>query len=99
MRRIALVLALVTVAAGITLSLWSSPGTPSDPTKTEWAKEYRRPSGFWTSTRPATNGAYRYRLLGIGLALIGATGAVMVLLVNRANANSKGRAIAVIPER
>jgi len=28
-----------------------------------------RPSGFWTSNRPATNGAYRWRLLGIGVVL------------------------------
>jgi hypothetical protein len=90
-RRIALILALVTVAAGITLSLWASPGSPSAPESPEAAKQYRRPSGFWTSTRPATNGAYRYRLLGIGVALIGATGAVMVLLVGRANATRAAR--------
>jgi hypothetical protein len=99
MRRIALVVALVAVAVGIALSLWSSPGTPSDPARDQPTKEYRRPSGFWTSTRPATNGAYRYRLLGIGIALIGATGAVMVLLVGRANANRTGRAVMVIPDR
>lgn len=28
-----------------------------------------RPSGFWTSNRPAEGGAYRYRLLGIGCAI------------------------------
>ena len=82
-RRIALIVALATIAAGIVLALWASPGSPSQ--VTEPTKEYRRPSGFWTSTRPATNGAYRYRLLGIGIALIGATGAAMVLLVGRAS--------------
>jgi len=30
---------------------------------------YNRPSGFWTSNRPAVGGAYRYRLLGIGCAI------------------------------
>ena len=25
-----------------------------------------KPSGFWTSNRPAVGGAYRYRLMGIG---------------------------------
>ena len=100
-RRIALIAALVTIAAGIALALWASPGSPSAPPsdrgergrpaessarREEPTKEYRRPSGFWTSTLPATNGAYRYRLLGIGIALIGATGTVMVLLVGRANA-------------
>lgn len=28
-----------------------------------------RPSGFWTSNRPAVGGAYRYRLLLIGVAI------------------------------
>lgn len=28
-----------------------------------------KPSGFWTSSRPATRGAYRYRMLGLGLTL------------------------------
>ena len=28
-----------------------------------------RPSGFWTSNRPAVGGAYRYRLLGLGCAI------------------------------
>lgn len=86
-RRIALILALATVAGGIVLALWASPGSPAT-TPTEPTKEYRRPSGFWTSTRPATNGAYRYRLLGIGLALIGVTGTAMVVLVGRASART-----------
>ncbi len=30
---------------------------------------YNRPSGFWTSNRPAVGGAYRYRLLGLGVAI------------------------------
>lgn len=35
---------------------------------------YNRPSGFWTSNRPAVGGAYRYRLLLIGVAVAGLTG-------------------------
>lgn len=31
----------------------------------------RRPSGFWTGTRPAKGGAYRWRLLGIGIGVLG----------------------------
>lgn len=87
MRRIALAIALLTIAVGVTLSLVMSPGPPHEaqgPVTT-----YQQPSGFWTSNRPATNGAYRYRLLGIGVALMGATGLVMLLLVGKANAHRK----------
>jgi hypothetical protein len=47
---------------------------------------YTRPSGFWTSTRPAVGGAYRWRLLGIGCGLALLTGFGMLTLVRRANA-------------
>ena len=40
-----------------------------------------RPSGFWTSNRPATHGAYRWRLLGLGVLIAGITGYVMVRVV------------------
>lgn len=43
-------------------------------------------SGFWTSPYPAKNGAYRYRLLGIGCALVLTTGLVTWRLVKKANA-------------
>ena len=33
-----------------------------------------RPSGFWTSNAPALNGAYKYRLLGVGCAVALLTG-------------------------
>jgi len=42
-------------------------------------------SGFWTSRRPAQGGAYRWRLLLIGLALIGIMGGSILLLIKRAN--------------
>jgi hypothetical protein len=42
-----------------------------------------KPSGFWTSSRPARNGAYRYRMLGIGVALVLATGWMTVRVVQR----------------
>ncbi len=45
-----------------------------------------RPSGFWTSNRPAEHGAYRWRLLGIGVVLAGITGLVMWRLVRKASA-------------
>lgn len=45
--------------------------------------EPNRPSGFWTSTRPARGGAYRYRLLAIGVVVLAITLAWMVWLVRR----------------
>lgn len=42
-----------------------------------------KPSGFWTSGRPAVGGAYRYRLLGIGVAVLVITGIVTVWVVRR----------------
>jgi hypothetical protein len=40
-----------------------------------------RPSGFWTSNRPAVGGAYRYRLLGIGVVIATITGVLTWRLV------------------
>jgi hypothetical protein len=45
-----------------------------------------KPSGFWTSNRPAEGGAYRWRLLGIGAVILAITGYGMLRLVRRANA-------------
>ncbi len=42
-----------------------------------------KPSGFWTSGRPAVGGAYRYRLLGVGAAVLVLTAIVMVWVVRR----------------
>jgi len=44
---------------------------------------HAKPSGFWTSNRPATGGAYRYRLmlLGVGIAAIMAT--IMIVVIRR----------------
>jgi hypothetical protein len=50
-----------------------------------------RPSGFWTSNRPAVGGAYRWRLLGIGVVIAVVTGYGMLRLVRRANAERAGR--------
>jgi hypothetical protein len=45
--------------------------------------ERQRPSGFWTSTRPAKGGAYRYRLLAIGVVIALITLGGMIWLVRR----------------
>jgi hypothetical protein len=52
---------------------------------------YTRPSGFWTSNQPATHGAYRWRLLGLGVVIAALTGAGMLRLVRRANAERAAR--------
>ncbi|HEY4241543.1 MAG TPA: hypothetical protein VGM88_17095 [Kofleriaceae bacterium] len=52
---------------------------------------YARPSGFWTSNRPAIGGAYRYRLLGIGCALALGMGWMMWRFVKKANAERAAR--------
>lgn len=43
-------------------------------------------SGFWTSRAPAKGGAYRWRLLGIGVGLLALTGTGMLVLIRRAKA-------------
>lgn len=50
-----------------------------------------RPSGFWTSNRPATGGAYRWRMLGIGVVLAAGAGLLMWRLTRRANAERVAR--------
>lgn len=42
-----------------------------------------RPSGFWTSNRPAVGGAYKYRLLLIGVGLAALTGFFTYRLVKK----------------
>lgn len=41
-------------------------------------------SGFWTNRKAAKGGAYRWRLLGIGVGLLAVTGAGMLFLIRRA---------------
>ena len=43
-----------------------------------------RPSGFWTSNRPAVGGAYRYRLLIIGVVVATGMGILTWRIVKRA---------------
>jgi hypothetical protein len=43
----------------------------------------QKPSGFWTSGRPAVGGSYRYRLLGIGAAVMLMTAFMMVWVIRR----------------
>lgn len=72
MRRLWFVVALA-FAAGV--------ASAEPPTTHEVLSE--RPSGFWTSNRPAVGGAYRYRLLGIGVAIVLVMGLVTWRVVKR----------------
>lgn len=49
------------------------------------AQQWQGPSGFWTSPHKATHGAYRYRLMGIGGALLLITGLLVYRLIKKAN--------------
>ncbi|MBA3539369.1 MAG: hypothetical protein H0T79_07045, partial [Deltaproteobacteria bacterium] len=62
----------VLIAVGLGISGSSGVAHAEPPTTHEII--YTRPSGFWTSNKPAENGAYRYRLLGIGVGLVLLTG-------------------------
>jgi hypothetical protein len=59
------------------------------PREREILKE--RPSGFWTSNRPAVGGAYRWRLLGLGVLIATGTGFLIVRTIRRANAERSQR--------
>jgi hypothetical protein len=61
-----------------------APASAEPPTTHEYLEN--RPSGFWTSNRPAVGGAYRYRLLGLGTAIALGTGLLMWRMIKRANA-------------
>jgi hypothetical protein len=50
-----------------------------------------RPSGFWTSNRPAVGGAYRYRLLGIGVVVATGMGVFAWRLAKRATTERLAR--------
>jgi hypothetical protein len=54
---------------------------------------YTRPSGFWTSNRPAPNGGeYKWRLMEIGVAVGLLTGLFMARAIKRANRDRAARA-------
>ena len=44
-----------------------------------------KPSGFWLSSKPAKGGAYRYRMLLIGLAVLLLSAIPVVRLLRRAS--------------
>lgn len=76
-------------AVALALSLAAPVARAEPPTTHEVI--YTRPSGFWTSNRPAEGGAYKWRLLAIGVVLVGITGYGMLRLVRRAAADRAAR--------
>jgi len=93
MRRLVLA-AILALGLGFGLAVGPGAGTASaQPATTERKVEVlaHRPSGFWTSNRPAVGGAYRWRLLGIGVVLASAAGYLMWRLTRRANAERMAR--------
>jgi hypothetical protein len=54
-------------------------------------QRWQGPSGFWTSPHASKHGAYRYRLLLIGVGLVVITGLVTLRLVKRASAERAAR--------
>ncbi|HEY0190535.1 MAG TPA: hypothetical protein VGC42_05390 [Kofleriaceae bacterium] len=81
MRRLAIVLGFSLAAAVAAPDAGAEPPRPH-----EHEIIYTRPSGFWTSNRPAVGGAYRWRLLGIGVVIAAGAGYGMLRLVKKANA-------------
>ena len=44
---------------------------------------HEKPSGFWTSNRPAVGGAYRYRMMLIGIGIAAIMGTVIVVVIKK----------------
>jgi hypothetical protein len=76
--------------------------TGSNPVATPWAKPpaeghamrepqqlSNRPSGFWTSNRPAVGGAYRWRMMGVGLLVLAITMFFVLRLLIRTSRTSR----------
>jgi hypothetical protein len=63
-----------------------APTSPASPSLRRVEKLSGRPSGFWTSTRPAGGGAYRWRMLAIGAVLAAVTAALLLRTARRASA-------------
>lgn len=86
MRRLATLLRCLPPALAVCLALAAGRGAAhaAPPQTHEILTE--KPSGFWTSNRPAVGGAYRWRLLGLGVVIAAVTGYGMLRLIRRASA-------------
>jgi len=84
--RLLLIFALAFAACGD-----DTQGPDVTPQKREHEVLTERPSGFWTSNKKAEGGSYRWRLMGIGIAILAITGTGIVLLIKKANAERDRR--------
>jgi hypothetical protein len=82
--------ALLALAIGVAFAVVPPAAAGAEPPTTHEILS-NRPSGFWTSNRPAVGGAYRWRLLGLGVVIAAVTGYGMLRLVRRASAERAGR--------
>lgn len=80
MKRLLLALSLATVAV--------SPAVAGDD---DYEGQSGPRSGFWSTPNVPGAGAYRWRLLYLGIGLAAVTGGGMLLLVRRANAQRAAR--------
>jgi hypothetical protein len=81
MRRLVLIVVLAFAAA---------PARGEPPRHGEHEIIYTRPSGFWTSNRPAPPGhEYKWRLLEIGVVVGLITGFFMLRMIKKANAERR----------
>ncbi|MBL9012859.1 MAG: hypothetical protein JNL83_01715 [Myxococcales bacterium] len=80
MKRLVLALSIATAAV--------SPAAAGDEAD---AQQVGGRSGFWSTPKPPGAGAYRWRLLYVGIGLAALSGGAMLLLVRRANAQRAAR--------
>lgn len=84
-------LRVATLGLVLALGVLAAPGAAAAEPPTTHEILSARPSGFWTSNRPAVGGAYRWRLLGIGVVVAAITGYGMLRLIRRADAERASR--------
>ena len=85
-------LVAIALACGLGLALSTAAAADPDPVDPSLLSErhmrepeilHAKPSGFWTSNEPAKNGAYRYRMMLIGIGIAAIMGTVIVVVIKK----------------